>query len=114
MNIILVSKIHFNISAKEFVELATKVAQELNDRSMYNWKIWMLDREKKVGATIYYLENTEQVSIVEDYMNTMSLLYAPLLHKVEMEKYEVLEDATKLNFGPINFNTPETQISSID
>lgn len=110
----MVSKIHFNISAEEFVDLATKVAQELNDRSMYNWKIWMLDREKKVGATVYYLENMEQVSIVEDYMNTMSLLYEQLLHKVEMEKYEVLENATRLNFGPINFNVTENQSPSMD
>lgn len=114
MNIILVSKIHFNISVEEYLDLCYKVAEELNDRSMFNWKIWMIDRENKIGATVYYLNSEEQVNIVEDYMNTMTLLYNELLHKVELEKYEVMETPTRLNYGPINHPTQNASMPSID
>ena len=112
MNIILISKIYFNISVKEFEEMATKVAEELNDQTMFNWKIWMLNKEEKIGATIYSLDSWRQVAVLEDYLNTMGLLYDSLLHKIEIEKYEVLEKPTILNFGPITFETQDTLVSN--
>ena len=112
MNIILISKIFFKISVEEFEKMSIKVAEELNDQSMFNWKIWMLNKEKKIGATIYCLDNWDQVALLEDYLNTMSVLYDSLLHKIEIEKYEVLEKPTILNFGPITFETQDTLVSN--
>lgn len=114
LNVILVSKIHFKITVDEYIDLCHKVAGELTDKSLFNWKIWMIDRENKFGATVYYLETEEQVNTVEDYMNTMALLYTELVHKVELEKYEIMDTPTKMNYGPINYPSVEIPSATMD
>ena len=99
---ILIHKMHFKITPEEFKDLSGRVAEELADPVMFNWKIWMLDEEKNIGVTEYYLNTKEQVEEIIDYLNTMSLLYTTFLGKSETEVYEILDVPTRLNFGPIN------------
>ena len=112
--IILVTKISFKISADEYRTLSYKVAEEINDKEMYNWKIWGVDEENSVGLTIYCLEDHEQADKVADYLNTMALIYHSILHGVTIERYEVLEDATRLNYGPIDFSDVRVEQPTID
>ncbi len=103
MGFVLIHKMHLKISIDEFKDLSTRVAEELADPVMFNWKIWMIDEEQKIGVTEYYLNSKAQVDEIIDYLNTMSLLYNEFLGKSETEVYEILETPTKLNFGPIDF-----------
>jgi hypothetical protein len=77
---------------------------------MYNWKIWAIDEENNVGITIYSLENENQANNVSDYINTMATLYHSILHRVTTEKYTVLDEQTRLNYGPIDTIIHEPQI----
>ena len=107
--IILITKIFYKISGDEFKALSCKVAEELNDREMYNWKIWAVDERNNVGLTVYYLNDEDQADKVTEYLNTMGLLYNSILHKIEIEKYEILAEPTRNNFGPIeNPEIPST------
>lgn len=112
--IILVTKISFKISPDEYRTLSYKVAQELNDKEMYKWKIWGIDEENSVGLTIYCLQDHEQADKVAEYLNTMALIYHSILHVVTIERYEILEDATRLNYGPIDFSDVRVEQSTID
>ena len=103
---LLVTKINYKISGDEFRSLSQKVAEELNDRDMYNWKIWAVDEKNNIGLTVYCLDNEAQAETVTDYLNTMGLIYDPILHNISIEKYEILEEPTRLNYGPIG--TPGT------
>jgi hypothetical protein len=112
--IILVTKISYKISPDEYRTLSYKVAQEINDKEMYNWKIWGIDEENSVGLTIYCLDDHEQADKVADYLNTMALIYHSILDGVIIERYEILEDATRLNYGPINFSDVRVEQPTID
>lgn len=102
MGYILVYKMHLKISIEEFEDLCTRVAMELADPMMYNWKLWMIDKTNNIGVTEYYLNTMDQVDEIVDYLNTMSFLYNSFLEKSETEIYEVLEEPTRMNFGPID------------
>jgi hypothetical protein len=93
---------YLKISIEEFEDLCTRVAKELADPVMYNWKLWMIDKTNNIGVSEYYLNTMDQVNEIIDYLNTMSFLYTSFLEKSETELYEVLEEPTKLNFGPID------------
>lgn len=110
MAIIFITKIYFKISIDDFKSLSQKVAQELNTKDMYNWKIWAIDEKNKIGITIYSLENEDQANNVSDYINTMATLYNSILHRVTTEKYTVLDEQTRLNYGPIDTVVHESQI----
>ena len=112
--IILVSKISYKISLDEYRTLSHKVAQKLNDKEMYKWKIWAIDEENSVGLTIYYLEDHEQADNIAEYLNTMALIYHSILHGVTIERYEILEDATRLNYGPIDSADVSVEQPTID
>lgn len=105
MGYVLIHKMYLKISIEEFEELCTKVAKELADPVMFNWKLWMIDKTNNIGITEYYLNTMDQVNEIVDYLNTMSLLYNSFLNKNETELYEVLEEPTRLNFGPIGMPT---------
>ena len=110
--IILITKIFYKISVDEFKFLSYKVAEELNDREMYDWKIWAVDEKNHVGLTVYCLDNEAQADKVTEYLNTMGLLYNSILHRITIEKYEILEEPTRLNYGPIG--NPETVSFQLD
>jgi len=112
--IILVTKISFKISPDEYRTLSYKVAQELDDKEMYKWKIWGIDEVNSVGLTIYCLEDHEQADKVAEYLNTMALIYHSILHGVTIERYEILEDATRLNYGPIDSSDVRVEQPNID
>ena len=95
---------HLKISIEEFEDLCTRVAKELADPVMYNWKLWMIDKTNNIGVSEYYLNSMDQITEIVDYLNTMSFLYDSFLEKSETEIYEVLEEPTRLNFGPIDMS----------
>lgn len=110
--IILVTKINYKISGDEFKSLSYKVAEELNDPEMYKWKIWAVDEKNSTGLTVYCLDDEAQADKVIDYLNTMGLIYSSILHNISIEKYEILEEPTRLNFGPIG--SPEDFSDQLD
>jgi hypothetical protein len=101
MPVILITRIYYTIDNEEYEKLALEVAQEMEEEGKWLWKIWALNKEEKIGTTVYLFNDRSNAQESENWVHMMGTLYGDMVTKVEAKIFDVLVEPSLLNKAPL-------------
>ena len=88
-------------TAEEIHKAFEPAVQKLVDMKELEWKIWMIDPDKKTAGGIYLFKDEKSVN---DYLKgeiVASLKKNPALSDLEAKVFNIIPDFTKSTRGPV-------------
>ncbi len=98
---ILVTKFNYNLSHDEFRNLLSSVADEFAKVPGCQWKIWLIDEEKKEGGAVY-LFNSEKA--LEDFKASplvQAVLSNPSLSNFDLRATDIVKEPSVITNAPV-------------
>jgi hypothetical protein len=99
---ILITKFNYNLPHNEFRDLLNSVAGEFAKVPDCQWKIWLIDEERKEGGAVY-LFNSEKA--LEDFKASplvQGVLAHPALSNFDFRETDIVNEASAITNAPIS------------
>lgn len=98
---ILITKFNYSLPHSEFRNLLATVAGEFAAVPGCQWKIWLIDEEKKEGGAVYLFSSEEALTKFKESPLVQSVLAHPALGNFEFRVTDIVQEATAITRGPV-------------
>lgn len=98
---ILITKFNYRLPHQEFRSLLLSVAGNFAEVPGCQWKIWLIDEEKKEGGAIYLFHNEKQLEEFKQSDLVQSVLSHPNLDNFEFRVTDIIYETTAITRGPV-------------
>jgi hypothetical protein len=97
---ILITKYNYNLSHEEFRNLLSAVAGEFAKVPGCQWKIWLIDEEKKEGGAIYLFKNEKSLEDFKASPLVQSVLSHPALSNFNFRETDMVKEPGLVTNAP--------------
>jgi len=98
---ILITKFNYNLSEQEFRTLLSEVAGEFAKVPGCEWKIWLIDEEKKEGGAVYLFNNERALEEFKTSPLVQSVLSHPALRNFDFRETDIVNGPSIITNAPI-------------
>jgi len=98
---ILITKYNYNLSEQEFRTLLSEVAGEFAKVSGCQWKIWLIDEEKKEGGAVYLFDDEKSLEEFKASSLVQGVLSHPALSNFNFRETDVVNGPSIITRAPI-------------
>lgn len=98
---ILISKFNYILSHGEFRDLLTSVAQAFAEVPGCQWKIWLIDEEKKEGGAIYLFNEQDALDKFKESPLVQSVMSHPALSNFYFRETDIAQEPSIITRAPI-------------
>ena len=98
---ILVTNYSYNVSNEEFENMANQLGLPFADVPGCNWKIWLIDREKKEAGAVYLFEDEKSLQDFKASPLVASVLSHPALSNFDLKERDILRDVSLITRAPL-------------
>jgi hypothetical protein len=98
---ILVTKFKFSVSPQEFREMVKPFAQPFAEVPGCQWKIWLMDEEKKEAGAVYLFSDEMAMNVFLESPLVASVLSHPALSDFELRPCDVLKEVSEITRAPL-------------
>jgi hypothetical protein len=99
---ILITKFNYSLPHSEFRDILFSVAGDFASVPGCEWKIWLIDEEKKEGGAIYLFNNEASLSIFKESPLVQSVMSHPALSNFEFRETDIVKEPGLLTRAPIS------------
>jgi hypothetical protein len=98
---ILITKFNYNLSHAELRSLAQSIAEDFAKVPGCEWKIWLIDEEKKEGGAVYLFNNIEALETFKASPLVQSVLSHPALSNFELRTTDIVMEPSIITKAPL-------------
>lgn len=98
---ILITKFNYNLPEQEFRNLLSSVAGEFVKVPGCQWKIWLIDNEKKEGGAVYLFRDQEALETFKASPLVASVLSHPALSNFDFRETDIVKDPSEITKAPL-------------
>lgn len=98
---ILITKFNYNLPAQEFKNLLSSVAGEFAKVPGCQWKIWLIDEEKKEGGAVYLFRDHEALETFKASPLVASVLSHPALSNFDFRETDIVKEPSEMTKAPL-------------
>jgi hypothetical protein len=91
----------FSVTASEYEDLATSLAQAFADVSGLVWKIWILNKAEREAGGIYCFDRAESLQQFLASQLAADVRDHPAVSEFSGKSFEVMDAVTVLTRGPV-------------
>lgn len=91
----------FDIAPRDFEKKASTVAEHFADIPGLQWKIWLVNREKREGGGIYLFKDEESAEAYLVSILFKSIKESPIFKNVSVKQSGVMTDASTITYAPL-------------
>lgn len=106
---ILVTNFTFNVSAEAFENMAAELAPAFADVPGCQWKIWLIDKEKKEAGAVYLFRDEAALQNFKASPLVASVLSHPALGNFDLKERDILKHASEITRAPLLLETMALQ-----
>jgi len=92
---------NFNISVQEYKEVVASLAQEFAAVPGCQWKIWLMDEDKREAGGIYLFENKEALEHFKQTPLIASVFSSPALSNFSVKEFSILDEVSIITRAPL-------------
>ena len=92
---------NFNATADEYENLVSPMAQDFSEVSGLQWKIWLMNKEKREAGGIYLFESEEAVENFKQTPLVAAVMSHPVLSNITVKQFDVLEKPSSVTNAPL-------------
>jgi len=97
----LITKFNFSLSVNEFKDLLSAVAQDFASVPGCQWKIWLVDEEKKEGGAVYLFKNKEALENFKASPLVASVVSHPALSNFDFRETDIVQEPSEITRAPL-------------
>jgi Putative mono-oxygenase ydhR len=98
---ILITKFNYNLATPEFKNLLSSVAGEFVKVPGCQWKIWLVDEEKKEGGAVYLFRDQDALDTFKASPLVASVLSHPALSNFDFRETDIVKEASEMTKAPL-------------
>jgi hypothetical protein len=98
---ILISKFNYILPHGEFRDLLSSVAQAFAEVPGCQWKIWLIDEEKKEGGAIYLFNEQDALDKFKESPLVQSVMSHPALSNFYFRETDIAQEPSIITRAPI-------------
>ena len=98
---ILITKFNYNLPHSEFRELLSSVAGEFAKVPGSQWKIWLIDEEKKEGGAVYLFNSEKALEEFKAGPLVQGVLSHPALSNFNFRETDIVKEASIVTNAPL-------------
>jgi len=97
----LITKFNFSLPVDEFKNLLSAVAQDFASVPGCQWKIWLVDEEKKEGGAVYLFKNKEALENFKASPLVVSVVAHPALSNFDFRETDIVQEPSEITRAPL-------------
>jgi hypothetical protein len=98
---------NYNVSEEEYSQTVASLADAFANVSGCQWKIWLVNEERKEAGGIYLFEDDASIQAMLDSELIAGVTSHPALSNFSVKQFDVLEDVSRITRAPIGERTTE-------
>jgi len=98
---ILITKFNYNLPHADFRDILLSVAGDFASVPNCQWKIWLIDEEKKEGGAVYLFDSEDALNSFTESPLVQSVLSHPALNNFDFRVTDVVIGPGKITRAPI-------------
>ena len=98
---ILITKFNYSLPHHEFRSLLASVADKFAAVPGCQWKIWLIDEEKREGGAVYLFSSEKALGTFKESPLVQSVLAHPALSNFDFRVTDIVPEPTTITRGPI-------------
>jgi len=98
---ILITKFNFSIPVAEFKDLLSAVAQDFAAVPGCQWKIWLIDEEKKEGGAVYLFKNKEALENFKARPLVASVVSHHAFSNFDFRETDIVQEPSEITRAPL-------------
>lgn len=98
---ILITKFNYNLPHNEFKDLLSSVAGEFAKVPGCQWKIWLIDEEKKEGGAVYLFNSEKALEEFKASPLVQGVLSHPALSNFDFRETDIVKNASMVTNAPL-------------
>ncbi|HWI92748.1 MAG TPA: YdhR family protein [Flavisolibacter sp.] len=99
---ILITKFNYSLPHSEFRDLLISVAGDFAKVPGCQWKIWLIDEEKKEGGAIYLFNSEKALSAFKESPLVQGVLTHPALSNFDFRETDMIKQAGAITRAPVS------------
>ena len=99
---ILITKYHYTLPHAEFRDLLLSVAGDFAKVPGCQWKIWLIDEEKRDGGAVYLFNSEEALEIFKASPLVQSVLSHPALSNFDFRVTDIVKEPGLITKAPVS------------
>jgi hypothetical protein len=99
---ILITKYNYNLPHQEFRALLLSVAGDFAKVPGCQWKIWLIDEEKKEGGAVYLFSKEEALDKFKSSPLVQSVMSHPALSNFDLRVTDIVAEPGLITKAPIS------------
>ncbi len=98
---ILITKFNYSLSHDEFRSVLSSVAGEFAKVPGCQWKIWLIDEDKKEGGAIYLFNSEKALEEFKASPLVQGVLSHPALSNFDFRETDIVKEASIITNAPL-------------
>jgi hypothetical protein len=99
---ILITKFNYNLPHAEFRDLLLSVAGDFAKVPGCEWKIWLIDEEKREGGAVYHFKDEEALATFKNSPLVQSVISHPVLSNFEFRGTDIVMEPGIITHAPVS------------
>lgn len=99
---ILITKFNYSLPHSEFRNTLLTVAGDFAKVPGCEWKIWLIDEEKKEGGAIYLFKDEAALSAFKESPLVQSVMSHPALSNFEFRETDIVKEPGLITRAPVS------------
>jgi hypothetical protein len=99
---ILITKFNYSLPHSEFRNLLLAVADDFGKVPGCEWKIWLIDEQKKEGGAIYLFNSGEALATFKESPLVQSVMSHPALSNFEFRETDMVKEPGLITRAPVS------------
>ena len=99
---ILITKFNYNLPHSEFRDILLSVAGDFAKVAGCEWKIWLIDEEKKEGGAVYLFNDEAALSTFKLSPLVQSVMSHPALSNFEFRENDIVKQPSVITRAPVS------------
>jgi hypothetical protein len=98
---ILITKFNYDLPHTEFKSVLLAVAGDFANVPGCQWKIWLIDEDKKEGGAVYLFSNSQSLQNFKESALVQSVLANPQLSNFDFRVADIITEPSAITRAPI-------------
>lgn len=99
---ILITKFNYSLPHSQFRDLLLSVAGDFAKVPGCEWKIWLIDEEKKEGGAVYLFSSEKELSAFKESPLVLSVLSHPALSNFDFRETDMVKEPGVITRAPVS------------